>query len=331
MQELLRRDVLRFISLGAAGVIVAPGRAFAADKVHFRMDEQHAVHFLALHFIPKFLTKPVDWEVKQFASSGQGRISALMRGALDGVGTSWSYLPQMALNRVPITCVAGMAGGGSRLLVRAGLPIRSFADLKGKRIGVVEGNYQDIMFVDACRRKGIDPFKDVTRVNLSSPTGVIAGMSAGQVDACAIWEPYASILVIDQKAQQISNLVDDSFGVSIGGLYLQSDFVKKYPDVTQDVVDATVKATDYIVNNKQAWIERAREVTGQGEEVANMAIANCTPSLDIPMTTLRDISKAMYELNILERDVTADLGNYIDYTFLERATGKKKEQLGFSP
>jgi ABC-type nitrate/sulfonate/bicarbonate transport system substrate-binding protein len=330
MQDLLRRDIIRFIGLGAAGVLVAPGRALAEDKVHFRMDEQNSIHFLAGHFIPKFLTMPFDWDVKQFASSGQGRVSALTRGAIDGIATSWTYLVQMAFGQLPGTCVAGMAGGGSRLLVPAKSEAKTFADLKGKRVGVVEYSFQDILFIYACKQKGIDPFKDLTRVNLSSPSGVVAGMTTGQVDACAIWEPYASILIIDQKARMISNLHDDSFGISNGGLYLHNDFIKKYPEATQDIVNATVKATDFVIHNKDAWVDRVRQVTGQGEEVAKMAVANCTPSVDIPMGTIRSIAKAMYELGIQNRDVTADLDHYVDYKFLEKATGKKKEQLGFA-
>ena len=330
MDALFRRDVIRLIGLGAAGVLIAPVDSSAADKIQFRMDEQNSIHFLAGHFIPKFLTIPIDWDVKQFASSGQGRVSALVRGAIDGIATSWTYLVQIAFNQLPGTCVSGMAGGGSRLLVPKGSKVNSFADLKGKRIGVVEYSFQDILFIYACKQKGIDPFKELSRVNLSSPSGVVAGMTTGQVDACAIWEPYASILIIDQGARMISNLHDDSFGISNGGLYLHNDFIRKYPDATQDIVNATVKATDFIIADKNAWVERVRQVTGQNEAVAQMAVANCTPSIDIPMGTIRSIAKAMYELGIQNRDVSADLDNYIDYKFLEKATGKKKQELGYS-
>jgi ABC-type nitrate/sulfonate/bicarbonate transport system substrate-binding protein len=330
MDALFRRDVIRLIGLGAAGVLIAPVDSSAADKIQFRMDEQNSIHFLAGHFIPRFLTVPIDWDVKQFASSGQGRVSALVRGAIDGIATSWTYLVQIAFNQLPGTCVSGMAGGGSRLLVPKGSKVNSFADLKGKRIGVVEYSFQDILFIYACKQKGIDPFKELSRVNLSSPSGVVAGMTTGQVDACAIWEPYASILIIDQGARMISNLHDDSFGISNGGLYLHNDFIRKYPDATQDIVNATVKATDFIVADKNAWVERVRQVTGQNEAVAQMAVANCTPSIDIPMGTIRSIAKAMYELGIQNRDVSADLDNYIDYKFLEKATGKKKLELGYS-
>lgn len=330
MKELLRRDVIRLIGLGGAGAMLMPGSALAQSKTTFRMDEQNSIHFLAGTFIPQFLTKPLDWEVKKFASSGQGRVAALARGAIDGITTSWTYLVQIAFNNLPGTCLAGMAGGGSRLLARADSGIKSYADLKGKKVGVVEFSFQDILFIYAAKGKGLDPFKDIQRLNIGSPAGVVAAMSTKQVDACAIWEPYASILMLDQGATMISNLRDDAFGVSNGGLYVHNDFIKKYPDLTQDVVSAVVKATDFIEKNKQQWVERAMKVTGQSEAVAKMAVDNCQPLVDIPMGTIRQISKAMYELGIQKGDVTADLPKFVDYSFLEKATGKKKEALGFA-
>lgn len=327
--EMLRRDVVRLIGLGGSSLLLMAGTAIAQDKTKFRMDEQNSIHFLAGTFIPQFLTKPIDWEVKKFASSGQGRVAALSRGAIDGITTSWTYLIQIAFNNLPGTCLAGMAGGGSRLLVPANSEIKTFADLKGKKVGVVEYSFQDILFIYAAKAKGLDPFKDFKRTNVGSPAGVVAAMTSGQVDACAIWEPYASILMIDQGAKPISNLSDDSFGISNGGLYVHNDFIQKYPDLTQDIVSATVKATDFVSSNRDAWIDRVQKVTGQGPAVAKMAVANCTPSIEIPIKTIRQISKAMYELGIQDRDVTNDLGKYIDYKFLEKATGKSKEQLGY--
>jgi len=330
LNALLRRDIIRLIGLGSAGALIVPGAALGQDKTPFHMDETNAVHFMAGHFIPRFLTKPIDWQFKQFASSGQGRVSAFVRGAVEGIMTSWTYLVQIAFNDMPGTCLAGMAGGGSRLLVPAGSTLKSFEDLNGKRVGVVELSFQDIQFIYACKRKGIDARKDLTRVNLGSPTGVVAGMTSGRVDACAIFEPYGSILMVEHGARMVSDLGTDSFGVSNGGLYVHNAFIKKYPELTQDIVDATVKATDFVTRDKAAWIERVRQFTGQTEAVARLAVENCTPSLDIPLGTIRRISTAMYDAGIHNRDVGASIDKFIDYSFLEKATGKTREQLGFN-
>ena len=180
--------------------------------------------------MPRFLTKPIDWEFKQFATSGQGRVSAFVRGAVDGIMTSWTYLVQIAFNQLPGTCLAGMAGGGSRLLVPANSTIKSFDELKGKRVGVVEFSFQDIQFIYACKRKGIDAFKDLTRVNLSSPAGVVAGMTSGS--GRCLHDLRALRLDPDDRTrrQDVSNSWGRQFWDSNGGLYVHNDFIKKYPD-----------------------------------------------------------------------------------------------------
>jgi len=121
----------------------------------------------------------------------------------------------------------------------------------------------------------------------------------------------------------ISDLRDDAFGVSNGGLYVHNDFIKKYPDLTKDVVNAVVKATDFIEKNKQKWVERTMNVIDQSAAVAKMAVDNCQPSVGIPMGAIRQISKARYELGIQKDAVTAELPKFVDYSFLEKATAKR--------
>ena len=103
MNELLRRDVIRLIGLGGAGLMVGPGPALGQAKTPFRMDETNAIHFMAGHFMPRFLTKPIEWEFKQFATSGQGRVAAFMRGAVDkepeSVKAQWPNGPTSAAMR----------------------------------------------------------------------------------------------------------------------------------------------------------------------------------------------------------------------------------------
>jgi hypothetical protein len=53
MRELLRRDVIRLIGFGDAGMLVMPGSTLPQSKTTFRMDEQNSIHFLA--DLPKYI------------------------------------------------------------------------------------------------------------------------------------------------------------------------------------------------------------------------------------------------------------------------------------
>ena len=189
MKEMLRRDVIRIMSLGAGSFMLMPGTTLAQTKTSFRMDEQNSIHFLAGTFIPQFLTKPSNGSRR---SSPHPARAALQRSRAG----HRRYYDELDLSRADclqpvarnLSCRNGRRGQSAA--VQPNSNIKSYADLKGKKVGVVEFSFQDILFIYAAKAKGLDPFKDINRINLGSPAGVVAAMSTNQVDACAIWEPY---------------------------------------------------------------------------------------------------------------------------------------------
>jgi len=340
LADLVRRltDRRTMLKLAGSGLMAAPlalaglgpRPAMAQEKVPFRVDENSSIHYMATRFTEQFLTKPIAWEYQRFGTSGQARQSAFIRGATDTFSTGWNYLVTSVARGLPTYCVSGIAAGGSRLLARRDSSIRTLADLKGKKVGVVQMTSQDIFLIYALKKIGIDAFKEVNRVHIGNVTGVVAAMQRGDVEACAIWEPFGSIVAIDQGARTIGDLAGDSFGRSHGGLFIRRQWVEQHPDLTQDIVNATIKASQYLESHRSEWTERATQITGQSKEVCAAAVANSWPDITIPMNTIRQIARALYELNIEREDVSGRMQQAITYEFLEKATGKKKEELGWS-
>lgn len=77
------------------------------------------------------------------------------------------------------------------VLVPGGSPIRSVADLKGKRIAVNKGGNGHFLALALLERDGIDP-KEVTLVFLG-PSDAKAAFASGAVDAWAVWDPYVAL------------------------------------------------------------------------------------------------------------------------------------------
>jgi taurine transport system substrate-binding protein len=84
-----------------------------------------------------------------------------------------------------------IAPGFEGLVTRPG--IKSFADLKGKTIGLPFGSSVDLTCRLLLRQHGLDPEKDVQLVNLEVGD-VPAIFRAGNVDAALVWEPGFSQL-----------------------------------------------------------------------------------------------------------------------------------------
>lgn len=320
-----------FLALAlASGVASLGGAARAQGRVPFRMDEINAVHYLATSFIEANLppNSGIDWRMVRVGSVGHARVSAFTRGDLDSFATGWNYLATIELRDLRGQAVCGVGGGGTRLLARRGSGIRTLADLRGRRVGVNELNSQDIMLIYALRSIGIDAMREVTRVPIGNPAGIIAAMARGDIDAASTFEPSASVILSQQGATMISDLTAESFGSSHGGMYIRDAFVRDRPREVEAIVAATVRAIDFVNNNKEAYIQRTMEVTGQTREIATLAVNNVSPSWMMPMNTIKAICKAVHELGLEERDVSPVIASRVNYTFLEKATGRSKEQLG---
>jgi ABC-type nitrate/sulfonate/bicarbonate transport system substrate-binding protein len=327
--SLNRRNLVK--CLLAAGVIglAGSGRALGASPA-FRMSEQDAIMFLALQFTQKFLPPDIEWQSLSFSTSGFTRTAAFARGAVDGFSTAWSYLAAFTAEGVPGTAVCGIAAGGNRLLAAKGqTKVNSITDLKGKKIGIIKFSNPDIMLIAALRKAGLDPFKDVERVDMGSTAGMIAAMARGDIDACAIFEPQASIIMIQHGGRHLTDLAEESFGYSTGGLYIRKEFIQAHPDIVQAIVNATVKASEFIAKNPDEWIKRGMEITGQSKDVIAAAIANGKPDVNMPLKTILPLTKALYELGIRDKDYSEQVRQNIDYSFLMKATGSSKEALGY--
>lgn len=321
-----------FLSLAiAAGVASVGGRAVAQGRVPFRLDEINAVHYLATSFIPDNLpaSAGVDLRFVRVGSVGHARVAAFTRGDLDSFATGWNYLATIELRELNGQAVCGIGGGGTRLLARRGSGIRTLADLRGRRVAVNPLNSQDIMLIYALRGIGIDAMKEVTRVEIANPAGIIAAMARGDVDAASVFEPSASVILAQQGATMISDLTRESFGPSHGGMYIRDAFVREQPAATEAIVAATVKSIDFVNANKDAYVERTMQVTGQTREIATLAVENVSPSWRMPMNTIRAICKAVHELGLEERDVSPVIAARVNYSFLEKITGRSKADLGY--
>jgi NitT/TauT family transport system substrate-binding protein len=148
--------------------------------------------------------------------------------------------------------VFGLQGGGIKvglindgLIVKADSPIKSFADLRGKKLGHIPGIQWRTISRHMVRSAGLDPEKDVTLVELAVGMQVPA-VVGGSVDATLSLEPVGSIAVASGQAKRaitnpVAQVIADPFysGVSL----LTTKFLKERPQVARRVVEAIDAAT----------------------------------------------------------------------------------------
>src|SRR5215207_5742791 len=82
--------------------------------------------------------------------------------------------------------------GGLAILVRPDSPVRTLADLKGKRIGTGRGSVGHQLVLAALEDTGIP--KSAVTLSFLLPAEAKAALTSGSLDAWSTWEPYTSQL-----------------------------------------------------------------------------------------------------------------------------------------
>ena len=113
------------------------------------------------------------------------------------------------------------------VVVKQDSPIRTVADLKGKKVAFNKGSDVHWFIVALLRKHGLD-FHDIQPIYLA-PADARAALESGTVDAWAIWDPFLAAA----EAQSNARLIADAEGVASHHQFFLSerDFAKNRKDV----------------------------------------------------------------------------------------------------
>jgi NitT/TauT family transport system substrate-binding protein len=130
---------------------------------------------------------------------------------------------------------------------------RDGRDLKGLKIGVTAPGSSTNMFVDVLLVKaGLKP-GDVSIVGVGAGAGAVAAMEKGEIDALANLDPVITQLeatgkfraVVDTRTEKgMEQVYGKDYMAAV--IYTTDEFVKKYPNTVQAVVNAMVRADQWI-------------------------------------------------------------------------------------
>jgi sulfonate transport system substrate-binding protein len=123
------------------------------------------------------------------------------------------------------------------ILVSAESPIKTVADLKGKKVAVTKGAGSHFLLLAALAKAGLS-FKDITPAYLAPGDGRTAFVG-GNVDAWVAWDPFLTSTVRQSKARVLS---DGSHGLASYKRYYLSSAA--YADRRSDVLNVIYRKLD---------------------------------------------------------------------------------------
>ena len=180
----------------------------------------------------KALGYDVKWTEFQF---GPPLLEAINVGAIDfgNTGETPPVFAQAAGAPIRYVAYEPPAQKGEAILVQKDSPLKSVADLKGKKVAVARGSNAHYLLVKALEKAGVN-YEDITPVYLA-PADARAAFETGAVDAWSIWDPYQSAAETTLGAK---TLTDATGLVPNTQFYLSSQqFIETEPKVLDAVLD----------------------------------------------------------------------------------------------
>ncbi|HEY9024883.1 MAG TPA: sulfonate ABC transporter substrate-binding protein [Burkholderiaceae bacterium] len=252
----------------ALGLASTPASVRAEPARELRIGFQKSASLLVLQKAQGTLEKrlaPQGVSVKWVEfPAGPQLLEGLNVGAIDVgyVGEAPPIFAQAAGARFVYVGNDPAAPSTEALVVPKGSPLKSVADLKGKRIVLNKGSNVHYLLVKLLEKNGLK-YSDVTPVFLP-PADARAAFEKGAVDAWVIWDPFLAAAEQQLGARQ---LADGTGLVNSFSFYLaQTDFAQANPQVIRALFANTDEAARFV----QADVPRAAALVAplQGLDVA---------------------------------------------------------------
>ena len=220
----------------------------------------------------------IEWS--EFAAA-QPLLEAIAAGAVDlgAVGDApflFAFASGTPIKAVQASKASG-GGSGTQILVRGNSPIRTAADLRGRKIATGRGSIGHYVLLRVLEREGIKP-AEVSIVFLS-PGDAKAAFSSGSIDAWATWGPYVALA----KADGARTLADgkgilSGYGFDVAGPRAIAD---KRPQL-EDFLRRLARAKRWVADHKAEYAAVLAKETGLALEITAYTVAN-TRSEPVPI------------------------------------------------
>jgi sulfonate transport system substrate-binding protein len=237
--------------------------------------------------------------------SGPPLLEAVNAGAIDigQTGEAPPIFAQAAAADFVYVAHEPPAPQGEAILVPKDSPIKSVADLKGKKIALNKGSNVHYLLVKVLEKAGVK-YSDITPVFLA-PADARAAFETGAVDAWAIWDPFQASAEVTLSAR---TLADGTGVVPNNQFYLaRKAFADANPQIVDAVVAAVADVDRWAEGNSAAAAAQLSAGIGIPAPVLEIALKRQTygikPLDDSTVAQQQSIADTFYALGLLPKPV----------------------------
>lgn len=249
--QIRRRDIV--LGLGAAGLssIGAPAIAQQRTKIRVGYVDTLAVTGQLWTGVHRghWAKEGIEFDPVKF-NTGLELFNAMIGGSLDMLSTGAVISNFPARGQGKAFLINNIEFATAQLWIREDQGVKTWADLKGKKIATTLGTTAHVFLDAALRANGLDPAKDVELINQGMAVAVTSFIS-GAVPAVALWVPFN--MQVRQRVPGAKMLVDASAyfpkSAIVGGWATRADYFEKNRAVVTQVVRGWAAANDDLIKN----------------------------------------------------------------------------------
>jgi NitT/TauT family transport system substrate-binding protein len=256
----------------------------------------------------------IELDVTPLASP-QATTVGLQGGSVDIIATDWLWVSRERSGGADFTFSPFTTALGS-IMVPPNSPIKTLADLKGKRLGVAGGPLDKswlLMVAYALRTANLD-LRTETKQEYGAPPLLSERAKQGELDAVLNFWPYAARLEADGFTQLIG--IEDVVSelgakgeVAMVGFVFSEGWAKNNLEAVQGFLRAAAKADELLATSDEQW-ERLKPLMAENDPNFNDA-------------TFKAL-KRRYQEGIPERSVADNEADAkVLYQFLRELGGEK--------
>jgi NitT/TauT family transport system substrate-binding protein len=205
-----------------------------------------------------FKEQGLDLTINDFAGGAQS-LQSLVGGSVDVVAGAYEHTIRMQAKGQDIRAVIELGRfPGIVLAVKKdkAAQVKSFADLKGLKIGVTApGSSTNFFVMYLMAKAGLKP-TDASYIRVGAGATAVAAVKRGEIDAIANLDPVITKLEQDGDLVILADSRTEEGNMKLFGgnnpaavIYTKQDFIQNNPVTTQRVVNAMYKALK--------WLEKA--------------------------------------------------------------------------
>jgi aliphatic sulfonates family ABC transporter substrate-binding protein len=236
---------------------------------------------------------------------GPPLLEALNLGSIDfgAVGDAPPIFAQAARAKLVYVAATPSRGASQAILVPETSPLKSVADLKGKRLAFARGSSAHSLAVGAVEQAGL-AWSAITPVELP-PADAGAAFARGSVDAWSIWDPFFALAEIQRNARVL--VAGEAVEPQSSFFLANRGFAEAHPRLVARAIGILAQVSDWSRAHPNEVARLSADATGLLPEATRRATARTTfevvPLTDAIVAQQQRVADRFHRLGLIPRAV----------------------------